>query len=326
MATYKYLDSTGLGQVWEKVKDYDWATAEFLFRHQLVGTLYYSASRLGETYNTLNEINNESIPAIEYRSDGAYHIMVSIGREYREYESLDGKYRLYWHPRDYTWYFISPDSENEQIMDSYITSNDWANFYIYLREPTFTVNITDKNSATVLLCNKSPAEIYDAYFSGKTVVAFVDSYALPFSQYQLSNVTTTTATFSNGFVEITVTETQNPSTAPSDVANQYSCSFVYIGIPNDIYSPQDGEILTYDNTNSVWVNSNLPTIPTASSTTPSVDGTGAVGTSTTYARADHVHPKITQTISISSNVITLTGSDGTTSSVTLPVYNGGVSS
>ena len=32
------------------------------------------------------------------------------------------------------------------------------------------------------------------------------------------------------------------------------------------------------------------------------------------------------TLSISSNVITLTGSDGTTSSVTLPVYNGGVSS
>lgn len=67
-------------------------------------------------------------------------------------------------------------------------------------------------------------------------------------------------------------------------------------------------------------------VPTASSTTPSADGTGAVGTSTAYARADHVHPKIIQTISISSNVITLTGSDGTTSSVTLPVYNGGVSS
>lgn len=67
-------------------------------------------------------------------------------------------------------------------------------------------------------------------------------------------------------------------------------------------------------------------IPTASSTTPSLNGTGATGISTSYARADHVHPKITQTISISSNVITLTGSDGTTSSVTLPVYNGGVSS
>ena len=41
---------------------------------------------------------------------------------------------------------------------------------------------------------------------------------------------------------------------------------------------------------------------------------------------DAVNGVGTGTLSISSNVITLTGSDGTTSSVTLPVYNGGVSS
>lgn len=34
------------------------------------------------------------------------------------------------------------------------------------------------------------------------------------------------------------------------------------------------------------------TIPSASSTTPLADGTAAIGTSTNYARADHVHPKI----------------------------------
>lgn len=33
-----------------------------------------------------------------------------------------------------------------------------------------------------------------------------------------------------------------------------------------------------------------PTVPSASSTTPLMDGTAAVGTATTYARADHVHP------------------------------------
>ena len=36
--------------------------------------------------------------------------------------------------------------------------------------------------------------------------------------------------------------------------------------------------------------SGLPTIPSASSTTPVVAGTAAVGTATTFARADHVHP------------------------------------
>jgi len=35
---------------------------------------------------------------------------------------------------------------------------------------------------------------------------------------------------------------------------------------------------------------NLPTIPAASNTSPTVDGMGTVGTSGAYARADHVHP------------------------------------
>lgn len=34
----------------------------------------------------------------------------------------------------------------------------------------------------------------------------------------------------------------------------------------------------------------IPTVPSASSTTPKMDGTAAVGTGTTWARADHVHP------------------------------------
>ena len=104
-----------------------------------------------------------------------------------------------------------------------------------------------------------------------------------------------------------------------------------------ISSPTNGQFLQYNSTSSKWENKTYTapvtsvngqtgavsiTVPSASSTTPSADGTGTVGTSTTYARADHVHPKITQTISISSNVITLTGSDGTTSSVTIPTSGG----
>ena len=41
--------------------------------------------------------------------------------------------------------------------------------------------------------------------------------------------------------------------------------------------------------------SGTPAIPAASSSTPLVDsGTGAVGTGTTFARADHVHPQNTK--------------------------------
>lgn len=49
--------------------------------------------------------------------------------------------------------------------------------------------------------------------------------------------------------------------------------------------------------------SNKPSIPAASSTTPKAAGTAAVGTGTTYARADHVHPVQT---SVSGNAGTAT--------------------
>lgn len=49
--------------------------------------------------------------------------------------------------------------------------------------------------------------------------------------------------------------------------------------------------------------SNKPSIPAASSTTPKAAGTAAVGTGTTYARADHVHPAQT---SVSGNAGTAT--------------------
>ena len=101
-------------------------------------------------------------------------------------------------------------------------------------------------------------------------------------------------------------------------------------------------------------------IPDASSSSPLMDGTATIGTSTNYARADHVHPSDTSkanasdvliktnttsytpsadyhpatkkyvdehggntyTISMNNNVITLTGSDSSTSSATLPVFGG----
>ena len=63
-------------------------------------------------------------------------------------------------------------------------------------------------------------------------------------------------------------------------------------------------------------------VPNASDANPIMDGTASAGTLNTYSRGDHVHPKITQTISMTNNVITLSGSDGTSSTVTLPVWDG----
>ena len=45
-------------------------------------------------------------------------------------------------------------------------------------------------------------------------------------------------------------------------------------------------------------------VPVASTTTPAMDGTAAVGTGTTWARADHVHPSDTSRLAISGGTMT----------------------
>ena len=47
---------------------------------------------------------------------------------------------------------------------------------------------------------------------------------------------------------------------------------------------------------------NKPAIPAAATATPAMNGTGAAGTSTTYARADHVHPGDTSRVATSTTV------------------------
>lgn len=57
----------------------------------------------------------------------------------------------------------------------------------------------------------------------------------------------------------------------------------------------------------------FPTIPSPGSTNPAMDGTAAVGTSSNYARADHVHPKDTSKANIASPTFTGTPKSTTAS-------------
>lgn len=70
-----------------------------------------------------------------------------------------------------------------------------------------------------------------------------------------------------------------------------------------------------DSTSDAFIK-NKPSIPSASATAPKMDGTAAVGTGTTWARADHVHPTDTSRAPIASPDFTgtptaPTASDGT---------------
>ncbi len=83
---------------------------------------------------------------------------------------------------------------------------------------------------------------------------------------------------------------------------------------------QAGAVVSFTYDGSYWQMNdwlNDDTTYTASSTTPSMDGTGTVGTSTDYARADHVHPSDTSRVPTSRTInskalssdITLSASD-----------------
>lgn len=67
------------------------------------------------------------------------------------------------------------------------------------------------------------------------------------------------------------------------------------------------------------------TVPEPSSTTPSMDGTAAVGTATTYARADHVHPSDSskQDVLVSGTNIKTINGDSILGSGDLTVGGGG---
>ena len=178
---------------------------------------------------------------------------------------------------------------------------------------TATASITDEKLSTGTIGNN----VYYPIVGDNTASAttkYIDSTGL---KYDATSST-------NGYARLYL----GNGTASGTEGSKYGRLMIYgttaYAVTLDSGSPTENRSISLpDKNGTVALTSD---VPSASSTTPSADGTGAVGTATTYARADHVHPKITQTISISSNVITLTGSDGTTSSVTLPVYNGGVSS
>lgn len=76
---------------------------------------------------------------------------------------------------------------------------------------------------------------------------------------------------------------------------------------NPAASPQQQADWNETNTSSVSYIKNKPTIPegaSASSTTPKMDGTATVGTETTFARGDHIHPTDTSRAALASPTFT----------------------
>jgi len=94
-----------------------------------------------------------------------------------------------------------------------------------------------------------------------------------------------------------------------------------------ISSPSDGQVLKYDNTTSKWINSTISTSATVSGLTDTTisnpSNKQVLSYNSTTSKWENTTP-VTYALSISNGVITLTGSDSSTSSVTLPIYAGEV--
>lgn len=225
-----------------------------------------------------------------------------------------------------SWY----DAMIEYIDENSITEDDLADAIAeYISEHPITAPVTSVNG-----------EIGDVVLSASDVGALPDSTVIPTKTSQLQNdsgyITSAPVTSVNGqtgavtlSIPTKVSQLQNDSgyitSAPVSSVNSktgaVTLSASDVGaLPSTTAIPSKTSDLDNDSgflTSAVTsFNGNTGAV-TYNAPVTSVNGqTGAVSLA--------IPTVVTYTISISSNVITLTGSDSSTSTVTLPVYNGGV--
>lgn len=121
------------------------------------------------------------------------------------------------------------------------------------------------------------------------------------------------------------------TTAEAWNAEHWTALSPLLDLIEDKYTKPSGGIPASDLASGV-----IPSVPSASTTTPAMDGTASAGSSTSFARGDHVHPTDTSratatsvpaSAAVGSNgLITFKNSSGTQLfTVQLPLYTGGVS-
>lgn len=101
----------------------------------------------------------------------------------------------------------------------------------------------------------------------------------------------------NKYVAIQDVDMTYPYTTTVSQGIVFGATLIATGEGGQLLAVTDGILVAQSGSSTLGmaVHSSIPLpttsdIPSASSTTPSMDGTAAVGTGTTWARADHVHP------------------------------------
>ena len=122
------------------------------------------------------------------------------------------------------------------------------------------------------------------FFTDLKTVAFSGSYNDLSNKPSIPSKTSDLTNDSGFLTSYTETDPTVPSWAKASTKPAYTAAEVG-ALPDDTEIPTATSDLTND---SGFITS--ASVPSATSTTPAMDGTAAVGTETTWAKGDHVHP------------------------------------
>lgn len=227
----------------------------------------------------------------------------------------------------------NPTAANDLATKAYVDANAGGLFVTLLSN--------DENAESGVSADKTPAEIVAAHREGKLCVArwvyeygdYNDENFVLDGVYESESEGRVTAVFMRSTTEgvyMAYIETQNGTTTTDfSFSPLDALPLDYIDYHNN--PPADGQVLMYNAIQGLWQNR---TLNLTDELTELEDTDIYLPTNGQVLQYDSATSKwvngnasgATYSLSISNNVITLTGSDGNTSSVTLPIYNGGVSS
>ena len=180
-----------------------------------------------------------------------------------------------------------------------------------------TIGTNTINGVTRYTKNKTYAELRDAYLAGKILLAKNSNWRYFVCTGPTYSTSSEDFIFGPAFL-ITSTEFNYYKITSTDNVSYHTLS--YVESIND-KTPFAGKVtLTYSDVGALPDTTVIPTKVSDLNNDANYQTQAQVNALIAAAGDDDT----TYAISMSGNVITLTGSDGTTSAVTLPVYTGGV--
>lgn len=209
-------------------------------------------------------------------------------------------------------------SQIENINDSGFQTQAQVESTIAQNAEIVVVNLTSTKTdgVTTYTADKTHAELYAAYTAGKTLILYKSVNSTAGSYFHLVSCSPTSIGFCqvNSVFNYTFFMIKNDNTIFTKTYTNV------LKVNGKVSDPNNDVTLTYSDVGALPDSTVIPTKVSDLNNDSGFQTQAQVNALIAAAGDDDT----TYAISISGNVITLTGSDGNTSTVTLPVYTGGV--